>query len=364
MIGKTLQEDLAHTHDCLTESERTKLHNATIIITGCAGFLGYYFLRFFKRYAEELNLKRIIALDNFMLGYPTWLDDFEEDKRFDIQKFDMIHDDIRSIEGADKADYVIHMASIASPVYYRQYPIETLDANVWGLRALLDFYCKKPIKGILFFSSSELYGNPDAKNVPTAEEYYGYVSATGPRSCYDEAKRFGETMCMLYSQKYEMPIGVARPFNNYGPGMRLNDKRVPADFAKAIKENRNIEILSNGSPTRTFCYIADAIAGYLKVLLYGRYDYFNIGIDKPEVSIAQLAEIYRAKGESVFGYTGKVVYAVPKEAAYLTNNPQRRCPNINKAKETLQYEPTILVEEGVYRFLKFLHESEAKEYWW
>ena len=299
-----------------------------------------------------------------MLGYPTWLNAFEQDGRFELKKFDIIHDDIKDISGADEADYIIHMASIASPTFYRQYPIETLDANIWGLRALFDFYCQKPIKGFLFYSSSELYGNPDPAHVPTSEDYYGYVSATGPRSCYDESKRFGETMCMLFSQKFSMPIGVARPFNNYGPGMRLNDKRVVADFALAIKQNRDIEILSNGAPTRTFCYIADAISGYLKILLYGKYDFFNIGIEKPEITISQLAEIYAGAGREIMGYTGKVTYAQSDDALYLTDNPQRRCPSIEKARKLLGYEPTIEVKAGVKRFLQFIKESKEENLQW
>jgi UDP-glucuronate decarboxylase len=169
---------------------------------------------------------------------------------------------------------------------------------------------------------------------------------------------------MLFAQHYNMPIDVVRPFNNYGPGMKINDKRVPADFALDIKENRNIEILSNGSPTRTFCYIADAVCGYLKVLLHGTYDYFNIGIDKPEISISQLAEIYVTAGKEIFGYTGKVVYATSCEKEYLTNNPQRRCPDINKARRVLGYSPSISAEDGVRRFLTFIRESDEGEYQW
>ena len=169
---------------------------------------------------------------------------------------------------------------------------------------------------------------------------------------------------MLFAQKYNMPIGVARPFNNYGPGMRINDKRVPADFALSIKENREIEILSNGSPTRTFCYIADSIAGYLKILLHGKYDYFNIGIESPEISVSRLAEIYVEAGKELYGYTGKVIYAKSNDSEYLTNNPQRRCPDISKARRVLGYNPTIFVEEGVRRFLKFIKESEEGEYQW
>ena len=228
------------------------------------------------------------------------------------------------------------MASIASPMYYRKYPIETIDANIWGLRSLLDFYCERPIKGFLFYSSSELYGDPDAAHVPTSEDYNGNVCATGPRACYDESKRFGETMCMLFAQKY----------------------------ALAIMEGRNIEILSNGTPTRTFCYIADSICGYLKILLHGKYDYFNIGIEKPEISIAQLADIYVKAGREIFGYTGEVKYATSDDKNYLTNNPQRRCPNIDKARQILGYNPTILIEEGVGRLLQYLKENNEREYKW
>ena len=363
-MSNVLQRDFEHTLNGLSTEEKAQFQDSTILITGCGGFLGYYFMHFFNAEAETLGIKRVIALDNFMLGYPKWIEKLEKNPLFDIQKFDIIKDHIADIDGADDADFIIHMASIASPMFYRKYPIETLDANIWGLRSLLDFYKNKPISGFLFYSSSELYGNPDAAHVPTSEDYYGYVCATGPRSCYDESKRFGETMCMLFAQKYDMPIGVTRPFNNYGPGMRIGDKRVPADFALAVMENRDIEILSDGAPTRTFCYIADSVCGYLKVMLHGTYDYFNIGIEKPEISISQLAEIYTAAGKDIFGYTGKVVYRHSNDKEYLTNNPQRRCPSIDKARRLLGYKPGISVEEGVGRFLQFLKESEEGEYKW
>jgi UDP-glucuronate decarboxylase len=299
-----------------------------------------------------------------MLGKPAWIDSFTNDALFSIQPFNVISDNIADVPSASKANFIIHMASIASPHFYRTYPIETLDANIWGLRRLLDFYREQNIKGFLFFSSSEVYGNPDAAFVPTTEDYYGCVSITGPRACYDESKRFGETMCMLFAQQYAMPVGVARPFNNYGPGMRLQDKRVPADFALAVYEGRDIEILSDGSPTRTFCYIADAVTGYLKVLLHGTYDYFNIGIETPEITIHTLAEIYARAGQEVLGYKGKVHYAVSNDRHYLTDNPQRRCPNIAKAQSVLGYKPAISVEEGVSRFLQFIHENDKIQYYW
>lgn len=353
--------DLEHTYSMLSQMELERLHGKTILITGCAGFIGYYMMCFFSKYREDLDLKKVICLDNFMLGKPEWMSNFVNNPFFSIKKFDIIKDRIEDIDGAEDADYIIHMASIASPTFYRQYPIETLDANIWGLRNLFDYYASRNIDGFLFFSSSEIYGDPTPSAVPTSEEYYGNVSATGPRSCYDESKRFGETMCMLFSQKYNMPIGVARPFNNYGPGMKLNDKRVPADFMKAIVENKDIEILSNGSPTRTFCYIADSVAGYFKILLHGKYDYFNIGIEHPEISIVQLANIYVDAGREIFGYTGNIIFSKSSDKEYLTNNPQRRCPNIEKARKILNYNPSIAVEDGVRRFMRFIKESKVDD---
>lgn len=357
-------EDLEYIYDNLSESEKDKFKDSTILITGCGGFLGYYFMHFFEKYAEDLSIKKVIGLDNFMLGKSEWIDRLSKNTIFDIEKFDIITDDISKIPKADEVDLIVHMASIASPTFYRQHPIETLDANIWGLRALFDFYVDKNIKGFLFFSSSEIYGDPAAENIPTSEDYNGNVSCTGPRACYDESKRFGETMCRLFSEKHNMPIGVVRPFNNYGPGMKINDKRVPADFAKAIYENKDIVILSDGSPTRTFCYISDAITGYLKILLHGKYDYFNIGIDFPEISIKELADIYVNAGKEVFDYEGKVVYNISEDKDYLTNNPERRCPNIDKARKILNYEPSIQVNDGVKRFLTFIKENDESEFLW
>lgn len=362
MISGQLAEDLQHTYAGLSQDEKAKLSGSRILITGSSGFLGYYLLHFLYHYRDALSLSQVICLDNFLLGEPKWQEKFAADGRFVFRKFDIAEDEIADIAGADKANFVIHMASIASPTFYRKYPIKTVDANVWGLRRLLDFYKESgSLKGLLFFSSSELYGDPAPEAVPTSEEYNGNVNPVGPRACYDEAKRFGETLCMLFSQEYGLPIGVVRPFNNYGPGMKLGDKRVPADFAQSVLSGEDIVILSAGTPTRTFCYIADAMAGYLKVLLHGSYDYFNIGIDEPEISISQLADIYQTAGKEILGYDGKAIYAVSEDKNYLVNNPQRRCPVISKAKNILGYAPTIDVEEGVRRFLRFLKECREED---
>lgn len=337
-----------------TSDECERFCDSTILITGCAGFLGFYFMKFFDRYAEKLGIKRIIGLDNFMLRKPKWVESLSD--KCEILPFCIINDNIAEVKEAVNADFIIHAASIASPSFYRKYPLETLDANIWGLRKLLEFYKDKNIKGFLFFSSSEIYGDP--LKVPTDEEYRGNVACIGARACYDESKRFGETICYIFAQKFSLPITIARPFNNYGAGMNIYDLRVPADFARAIVENKNIEILSDGSPKRTFCYIADAIVGYLKVLVYGKFEYFNIGIDKPEISIKALAEIYQNAGKRLFNYQGEILFATSSDKDYLTHNPQRRCPDITKARNLLSYNPQISVEEGVYRFLSFLKQGE------
>jgi UDP-glucuronate decarboxylase len=355
-------EDLTYIYGGLSRAERERLSGSTLLVTGCAGFLGYYFLCFLEKYGKELDIRKVYALDNFILGKPKWITRLEEEPLFEVVEFDVAKDKLEVLQGAQSADLIIHMASVASPTFYRQYPLETVDANIWGLRSLLDFYRERKIKGLLFFSSSEIYGDPDGENIPTDEEYRGFVSATGPRACYDESKRFGETLCMLYARKYGLPIGVARPFNNYGPGMRLTDKRVPADFARAAYENRDIVILSDGSPTRTFCYVSDAITGYLKILLHGKYDYFNIGFGEPEISIRRFAEICVSAASEVFGYTGKAIYGESDDKHYLTHNPERRSPIIDKAKRLLDYKPAIGVEEGVKRFFRFIKEDYGAEF--
>lgn len=352
--NEVVNEDLSNIYNDLSEEEKSKFDNATVLMTGCGGFLGFYFLKFLISYADKLNIKKIIGLENFLTEDKGWLSQLESEPRFSLHKFDIINDDLSSISDVENATLVIHAASIASPVFYRKYPLETIDANITGLRRLLDFYCDKNLTGFLFFSSSEVYGDPFPEFIPTSESYRGNVATTGPRACYDEAKRFGETLCYTFAQKYDLKVTVVRPFNNYGPGMSLHDQRLPADFAKAIFRNENINILSDGSPTRTFCYISDAISGYLKVLLHGKFDIFNIGMDKPEISVKEFAKNFTESGQDLFSYTGKTTYKTSTDKNYLTDNPNRRCPNIDKARAILDYCPQVEVKEGVSRFLRFI----------
>lgn len=360
-MNPILKEDLERIHRDLKPGN--KFSGATVVMTGCAGFLGFYIVSYLTEYASDLKLNKLICLDSFLLGKPNWLERLAQayPDLIELHTFDVSKDKISTVPGADRAHYVIHAASIASPSFYRIYPVETMDANIWGLRGLLDAYREQPaLKGLLFFSSSEIYGDPAPAAIPTDEEYRGNVSCHGPRACYDESKRFGETMCWVYAKQYNMPITVARPFNNYGPGLHIDDKRLPADFAKCILHGKDIVILSDGKPTRTFCYISDAVTGYLLCLLHGRYDYFNIGNPRPEISVLDVAQIYQAAGAELFGYKGKVQYQLSDDPDYMTDNPNRRCPVITKAETILGYDPKVAVHDGVHRYLEFLkYEGQA-----
>jgi UDP-glucuronate decarboxylase len=360
MSNPIVVEDLTQIRASVDVQDR--LRDAVVLVTGCAGFVGFYLMQFLVRYAAELGIRKVIGLDTFLLDRPRWLIQLAEryPDKLALHEFNIAASDLGNIAGSAGARFVIHMASIASPTFYRRYPLETVDANIWGLRQLLDFYRdSSSLEGLLFLSSSEIYGDPEASAIPTPEDYRGNVACVGPRACYDEAKRFGETLCYIFANSYSMPITVARPFNNYGPGMRLDDRRLAADFARCVLERRDIVILSDGSPTRTFCYIADAVTGYLKCLLHGRFDSFNIGIERPEVSVREVAQIFQNLGKAICGYRGTIRFEQSRDKEYLTDNPNRRCPVIAKACEQLGYEPKILVEEGVERYLKFLRFEQV-----
>lgn len=361
-----VKSDLDYITDTLGD-EFLEMGGKEILITGGAGFLGYYFVlsiwRWNKNTSRENKIK-VTILDNFIRGVPQWLKDVENDVCIKTIKRNIVAPLDNSI---GSFDYIIHAASIASPTYYRKYPIETMDANVQGLRNLLE-YAKlqkengSPPSGILFFSTSEIYGDPDPENIPTKETYRGNVSCTGPRACYDESKRYGETLCVNFARQFGLPITTARPFNNYGPGLKITDKRVIPDFAQDILYNRDIVMYSDGRPTRTFCYVTDAITGYYKILINGRAgEAYNIGVETPEISMTELAELMVNIASGEFGYSGRVVHKHSDDTEYLIDNPNRRCPDINKAKDELKYDPTISLKEGLKKTLIWYSDNLIAE---
>ncbi len=338
-------------------TEFGEMAGSNLLITGGAGFLGYYFvhaIHHHNRNASESEQISLTVFDNYVRGVPGWTKQLDGDCGVRFLTYDLaspLRDDVGDFE------YVIHAASIASPNFYRQRPIETMDSNINGLRALLDRFHRqdvdgKPVGGFLFMSSSEIYGDPSPECIPTPEDYRGFVSCTGPRACYDEAKRYGETLCVNFAQQYGLPIRAARPFNNYGPGLKITDRRVLPDFARDILSGRDISILSDGTPMRTFCYVADAVVGYYKALVRGGVgEAYNIGTEAPEISMADLARMMATTSADLFGYTGSVVLGQTSDPDYLRDNPNRRCPDISKARAELDYEPIVALDEGLRRLL-------------
>lgn len=364
--NKVVQADLNYIVDKV-KSEFKVMSGKNLLITGGAGFLGYYLTKSVLHWnninANEKPIKLWIY-DNFARGSPDWLTLLKSRDDVEIVKHDITN---KLPNNKVVFSYIIHAASIASPTYYRLHPIETMDANVQGLRYLLDYTLKQKeigtlVEGFLFFSSSEIYGDPLLKNIPTPETYRGNVSCIGPRACYDESKRYGETLCVNFAKHYGLPIKIARPFNNYGPGLKISDKRVIPDFARNILNGKDIVIFSDGLPTRTFCYIADAVIGYYEILVNGLLgEAYNIGVDGPEISIKQLAEKMVHIGEKYFQYRGKVVFKKSEDEEYLTDSPNRRCPDITKAQEELGYCPSINLDEGLLHTMYWYTENLSAE---
>lgn len=367
--AEVIKEDLGYICSELSE-EFQAVSGRRILIIGGAGFLGYYLIqsllhlnatRFLPADKDPVD---ITVYDNFIRGVPDWLTALEDNANLTLTRHDITNP---LPEDMGHFHYIIHAASIASPTYYRKFPIETMDANVDGLRRVLN-YCLQmknagtPVLGLLNYSTSEIYGDPDPDNIPTPETYRGNVSCTGPRACYDESKRYGETLCVSFAEVHGIPVKSARPFNNYGPGLKISDKRVLPDFARDVLNGRDIVMLSDGSPTRTFCYIADAIVGYYKILFRGRPgEAYNIGLDTHETSMAELADHVVALGKELYGYEGRVVRQESAEAAYLVDNPNRRCPVITKAREELGYDPKVGVEDGLRRAMVWYGDNPEAE---
>ena len=346
--------------------ELSELAGKRIAITGGAGFLGYYLVLSLLHWNEVSGKDPVMVYvyDNFSRGMPAWLTALDSNKHLEIARHD-IADPLPEEFGP--FEYIIHAASIASPIFYRLHPIETMDANVNGLRHLLDWAVEQkttssPVEGFLFYSTSEIYGDPSAENIPTPETYRGNVSCTGPRACYDESKRYGETLCVNFANVHEVPVRIARPFNNYGPGLKITDGRALPDFATNVFAGLDITLLSDGAPTRTFCYVADAVVGYFKIMVRGRDgESYNIGTDDDEISILGLAELVVELSGKLFDYDGKVTYQKSDDADYLVDNPNRRRPIIDKARSELDYDPGIGLQDGVQRSLIWYSGNQEAE---
>jgi len=250
-------------------------------------------------------------------------------------------------------DFMIHAASQASPKYFGNDPAGTLLANTQGTVRMLTLAAEKKVKSFLFFSSGEVYGQVDAAKIPIKEADYGYLDLTDVRSCYAEGKRAGEALCVAWHHQYAVPSKIVRPFHTYGPGMRLDDGRVFADFVRDIVEGRDIVMKSEGRAVRPFCYLGDATAGFFTVLLKGDNACpYNIGNNNAEISIAHLADtLVRLFPEKKL----KVIRQIQDRGLeYLESPISRNCPDISRVVR-LGWKPTTTVETGFARTIRSYH---------
>ncbi len=326
----------------------------TILLAGGAGFLGRHFIDVF-RYLNEKVLQRpckVISVDNYITGEQAAL---HESEGRDANVVDAWADISYPLPVREDLHFIIHAAGVASPVYYMKYPLQTIESAVHGTKNLLELARKNQgLEGFLFFSSSEIYGDPDPKSIPTPETYHGFVSSVGPRACYDESKRLGETITTIYNEQYGIQTRIVRPFNVFGPGMRHDDRRVIPMFTFEALNGRALPIHGDGRQTRTFCYITDAITGFLKVLLNGKAgDVYNIGNSDNEISMADLGELYTSV------ISGTKVQFIEYPATYPAGEPQRRCPDLTKAAKDLSYAAQVDLRAGLASFVAWARQQDS-----
>jgi len=264
-MNPIIEEDIREIADSVA-SEAKQLSGSTLLISGAAGFLGSYIVAVVDYLNQNvLSLPcKVIAVDNFITGARAGL--LDEIASPEIVRIEA--DITKPLRLPDTIDYIVHAAGLASPVYYRKYPLETVEVTVTGTKNLLELAKKCKTKSFLFFSSSEIYGDPDPKFIPTPETYRGNVSSIGPRACYDESKRLAETISMIYYEFFGVPVKIVRPFNIYGPLMKPNDRRVipaflssaswagPSPYMIAARRRVLIVILATPSPDfLKFCFL-------------------------------------------------------------------------------------------------------------
>lgn len=338
-----------------TSKSLEKLEGKVVLITGATGFLGRYFIATLKKFNEgALTPVTVIAIDNHVTSAHVKLHG-DDDRDVNIEW--VTGDAGIGANLPKKFDYVIHAAGIASPEHYRANPIETINVAVNVTKDLLDRARANQAR-MLYFSSSEIYGDPFPEFIPTNEDYRGNVSTRGPRACYDESKRLGETLCWIYETYYDVHVSVARPFNIYGPGMMPKDYRVLPNFAASWVKGESLKIYGHGNQTRTFCYITDAVVAFMKILLDGeKPNVYNVGNPKPEISILHLAQMITENIDESID-----IEIVGYPSTYPQDEPNRRCPDVSRIKRNLQYDPKIELLEGLERFFAWAKLNYTSEF--
>lgn len=304
-----------------------------IVITGGAGFLGSHLCD--RCLAEGHD---VVAVDNFITGDPSNI------AHIDTSHFSFRKQNISEgifVDGA--VDFVLHFASPASPVDYLELPIQTLKVGALGTHNALGLARAKGA-GLLLASTSEIYGDPLVH--PQTEDYWGNVNSIGPRGCYDEAKRFAEAIVMAYHRQHQINTKIVRIFNTYGPRMRLNDGRIVPNFMKQAVSGEPLTVYGDGLQTRSFCYVSDLVEGIYRLMLSEENLPVNIG-NPHEFTVLELAQQVIALTKS----SSEIVYQDLPE-----DDPKKRKPDITKAKVLLDWEPKVLLPEGLAKTLESFQE--------
>jgi dTDP-glucose 4,6-dehydratase len=302
-----------------------------VLVTGAAGFLGSHLC---DRLIKEGY--HVIGMDNLITG-----DIRNIEHLMPLPSFEFYHHDVtKFVHVPGELDYILHFASPASPIDYLKIPIQTLKVSAMGTHNILGLARAKNAR-VLVASTSEVYGDPQVH--PQNEEYWGHVNTIGPRGCYDEAKRYQESLTMAYHRYHGLETRIVRIFNTYGPRMRLNDGRVlPAFIGQALR-GEDLTIFGDGSQTRSFCYVDDLVEGIYRLLLSDYAYPVNVG-NPAEITIKEFAE----EIIKLTGTTQKVIYKdLPQD------DPKQRQPDITKAREMLGWEPQVARAEGLARTYEY-----------
>jgi len=320
----------------------------TCLVSGGAGFIGSHLCESLLRAGYK-----VICIDNFLTGSKDNVEHLMENTNFMLINASVIKE-LPEIIKDENINYIFHLASPASPnkkspISYMTFPLETMDVNSIGTRRLLRLARKKNAK-FLLASTSEVYGDP--KIHPQTEDYWGHVNPNGPRSCYDESKRFAEALTMVYKRRFEVDVRIVRIFNTYGPKMDIRDGRAIVNFIVQALKNEPITIYGKGKQTRSFCYVTDLVDGLKKAMFVkeSKNKVFNLG-NPDEHTIAQLADkIKRAtKSKSKLSYE-----AIP------TDDPRKRKPDISKARKVLDFKPKVRFSDGLNKTIVYFEKKLAE----
>jgi len=302
-----------------------------VIISGAAGFLGSHLVEYFLRHGHT-----VIGLDDLSTGSVANIS-----RNLDHKKFSFIEHDVRNPFNIE-TDLILNFACPASPIHYQSDPVKTLETNILGITNVLHL-AKKYGSRVLQASTSEVYGDP--KLSPQSEEYWGNVNPIGLRSCYDEGKRVAETLCFDYQRQFGIDSRVVRIFNTYGPNMAVNDGRVVSNLIVQALKDEPLTLYGDGQQSRSFCYVDDLVMAIYSMATAEKNFYSPINIGNPnEISMLVLSDLILNLTNS----QSKIQF-LPLP----TDDPKQRCPDITKARESLNWNPEIELSEGLKRTIDY-----------